>query len=148
MIGNCKDCKHWGGPVDLADSSNRRACQRLITMDHVTNRSPLVEFDVCTDHEHYGVGLRSAAEFGCVLFEASDPKPHCPICGGTDIRTKFRPNHIPETDVTGNLRGFRHGTPTASVTCAAGCHVAVRGQVQVSELAKMMGLPLETKDEG
>ena len=88
--------------------------------------------------------------------EVPDPsnppqRPRCPICGDTNTQSEWRPNHVPQTDGLGNLVGYTKGTPTATVLCAEGCRVSVRGQVQVAELAKAMGLPaapFEAKEEG
>ena len=71
VIGNCKDCKHWGGPVDRLDNRAMRSCQALTTIDK-PDKGGLVTLEVCSDHEHYGVGVRTKPLFGCVLFEAKE----------------------------------------------------------------------------
>lgn len=68
-MGRCKDCAHWGGPVDRRDATSVRSCQRLSMLNRAESESDLVKLDVCSDHEHYGVAVVTRAEFGCVLFE-------------------------------------------------------------------------------
>lgn len=70
----CRNCKHWGGPIDRLDRNTRRSCQMITLITEHAPSTDLVEFEVVSDHEWYGVGLVTAADFGCRLFERKDPK--------------------------------------------------------------------------
>lgn len=137
MIGRCESCKHWGenwsGGEPLSRTNrDRHQCLRIMRVIEITSMD---EF------------ARTPADFGCTCFEPHEAKPHCPICGSTSITSEFRPNHVPRRDVAGTVIGYDHGIPTANVTCAAGCYVAVCGEVQCAELAKAMGVPATPREQ-
>jgi hypothetical protein len=147
VSGNCKDCRHWGGAMSIGPWVGHGHCHG-VTEGSKVERLAVVDYN----HGSYnGDGLVTAPDFGCVLFEATNPNPRCPICGDTNIQTEFTTNHVPKYDVGGKLTGYDHGTPAARVMCVEGCKVSVRGQVQCAELAKAMGLPappFEAKEQG
>ncbi len=70
MIGNCKNCKHWGGPVDKADNeTERRSCQAFGTLTVKDLEGGPISIAVCT-----GLSINTTADFGCALFEPQ-PEP-------------------------------------------------------------------------
>jgi hypothetical protein len=93
VTGHCKDCKHWqpfgtlgvSGRGDASDDRQLGLCRKVECDQTVADRdydkrnnAPLEEADPPLESGHLALaedlsgyaGLRTAAEFGCVLFEA------------------------------------------------------------------------------
>ncbi len=87
VMGNCKDCRHWGGVIeddpgnpDLHIVDGRRRECRLIPLTKEPysrrKRNKLVVAWDCSgrpQRAREAVALLTAPTFGCLLFEAKEP---------------------------------------------------------------------------
>lgn len=72
-MGPCRECKCW-----MTDNGQQGTCCAITSRDSCIYPRDLpdgVKVQIQIDYDVAGAALETAADFGCVLFEAKEVKP-------------------------------------------------------------------------